>query len=238
MKLIKILKLSKEEKQESIKNLIQKSYPGSSFYILMALASIIAAIGLITNNLIIIIGSMLVAPLLYPIIFLGMSIVLYDQKIIERTLMIIIKITVMGILIGFICAVLFESFAQTKITGAFSEKMTLPFFYVAVISGLAASFASARKGMQESLPGIAVSISLIPPLINIGVALGFRQFSNAISSLQLFAVNIFGIIFAGILIFSLMGFSVEKTIAKKTLHEEKKCLKKGEAEFNSKKSAK
>lgn len=234
MALTNVFQISKEEKDQVVKKLIQKSYPGTSFYIMIGLASFIAALGLIINNIAIIIGSMLVAPLLYPIVFLGMSVVLYDFQIIKRTLLIIGKIMVLGILVGFLSTILFGPFAKIKETGIFQEISILPLFYVALGSGLAAAFAIARKPLEEFLPGVAVSISLIPPLINIGVAIGLGRFSVAIHSLQLFIINVFGIIFASIVIFSLMGFVAERKVATKTLKEEKEFLKKGAAEFQKK----
>ena len=81
MELKNIFQIPTEERKGIVESLIQKSYHGSSFYVLMGLASLIAAIGLIIDNVIIIIGSMLVAPLLYPIVFLGMSVVINDIKI-------------------------------------------------------------------------------------------------------------------------------------------------------------
>ena len=235
MSLTNVFKIDKQEKDETVKKLVQKSYPGTSFYIMIILSSFIAALGLILNNLVIIIGSMLVAPLLYPIIFLGMSIVLNNFKIIGRTLSIIGRIILLGISIGFFSALLFNPFFIIKETGIFQEVGILPLFYVAISSGLAASFAITRKQMEEFLPGVAVSIALLPPLINIGVSLGLADFYSAIHSLQIFLINTFGIIFAGIIVFSLMNFATEKNIAVENIKKEETCLKKGDAEFQEKK---
>lgn len=234
MALNSVFQVSKEEKCEVVEKLIQKSYPGTSFYIMIGLASFIASLGLIVNNVAVIIGSMLVAPLLYPIIFLGMSVVLSDFEAIKRTLLIVGKIMILGILIGFLSTILFRPFASTRETGIFQQISILPLFYVAIGSGLAAAFASTRKTLEEFLPGVAVSIALLPPLINVGVAFGFGHFSSSIHSLQLFLINSFGIVFAGIVIFSLMGFVTERKVASKTLKEEKKSLEKGAAEFEKK----
>ena len=236
MEVEKIFQISKKEKEEIIKKLIQKSYPGANFYIMISLASFIAALGLIINNTIVIIGSMLLAPLLYPIIFLGMSIVLYDLKAIKRTLLIVGTIMAMGIAIGFFSAILFGPFVQIKETGIFQGAFISPLFWIAVASGLAAAFASTRKSLEEFLPGVAVSIALLPPLINTGVSFGLGQFSISLTSLQIFLINAFGIIFAGIIVFSLMGFVVKRGVAIKTLKEETKYLKKGAAEFENKKT--
>ncbi len=230
-----VFDLKKSEKNNIIKKLIRKSYPGTSFYLMIILSSFIAALGLIINNVIVIIGSMLVAPLLYPIIFLGMSIVMHNDKIIMRTLKIIGKIMVFGIFIGFFSALLFQPFFQTRDTGVFQETTMLPLFYIAIASGLAASFAITRKQMEEFLPGVAVSIALLPPLINIGVSLGLFQFDLAINSLQVFFINVFGVVFASIIIFSLMGFVAEKDTAIKGIKAEKKCLEEGSADFEEKK---
>jgi len=230
-----LFQISKEEKEKIIEKLIQKSYPGMSFYIMIALASFIAAVGLMIDNLIIIVGSILIAPFLYPIIFLGMSIVLDDFKVIKRTLLIIGKIIALGLSISFFSTLLLSPFVKTETPGIFQEISFLPLFYIAIASGLAATFAISRKSLVEYLPGVAVSISLILPLITIGVAIALGKFALALHCFQLFLINIFGIIFAAILIFSLMGFARERKVARETLKEEKKSLEKGEIEFEKKK---
>jgi uncharacterized hydrophobic protein (TIGR00271 family) len=235
MSLINVFKIDKQEKDETVKKLVQKSYPGTSFYIMIVLSSFIAALGLILNNLVIIIGSMLVAPLLYPIVFLGMSIVLNNFKIISRTLSIISRIIILGVSIGFFSALLFNPFFIIRETGIFQEIGILPLFYVAISSGLAASFAITRKQMEEFLPGVAVSIALLPPLINTGVSLGLADFHSAIHSFQIFLINTFGIVFAGIIVFSLMNFATEKNIAVQNIKKEETCLEKGDVEFQEKK---
>ncbi|MDD5606623.1 MAG: TIGR00341 family protein [Candidatus Pacebacteria bacterium] len=235
MSFVNIFKIKKQEKNNIIKKLIKKSYPGSSFYIMIILASFIAALGLILDNLIIIIGSMLVAPLLYPIIFLGMSIVLHNFKVITRTLIILTKIITLGVFIGFLSAILFNTFFQTQETGIFQEFSILPLFYIAICSGLAASLAITRKQMEEFLPGVAVSIALLPPLINTGINLGLGHFSIALYSFQIFLINVFGIIFASITIFALMGFEAEKKTAVQGIKDEKKSLEKGCPDFEEKK---
>ncbi len=231
MSLANIFQIKREEKSEVIKKLIQKSYPGTSFYIMVFLASSICAIGLILDNLAIIIGSMLVAPLLYPIIFLGMSVVLHNFEIITRTFLIITKLSGLVVLIGFLSVILFNPFLEIDETGIFYETGVLPLFYVAIASGLAATFSISRKQMEEFLPGVAISIALLPPLTNVGVSFGLGNLQLAVYSLQIFIINIFGIIFASILVFSLMGFVFEKNVAAESIEEEKIYLKKGVVEF-------
>jgi len=235
MQLKNIFIICKEERKEIVEGLIQRSYPGLNFHVLMILASCIAAIGLIIDNMAIIIGSMLVAPILYPVLCLGMSASIRDFNIIKRTLFIIIKIVVLGVSIGFLSALVFRSFVRISETGVFLENFMLPIFYVSIVSGLAASFAITRKSSQEFLSGVAVSIFLIPPLVNIGVALGSGHMQAFYYSLQIFAINIFGIFLASITVFSLMGFSRESKTAQKIIKEEEKYLKKGAVEFGDNK---
>lgn len=232
---IEIFKISQKEKRDTVKKLIAKSYPGMNFYILIVLSSFLAAMGLIINNIPVLIGSMLIAPLLYPIIFLGMSVVLYDSTVLKRTLTIIGKIIVLGILIGLISAIFVRPFVEIRETGIFPQDSILPVFYIAVFSGLAAAFSIVRESLEEFLPGVAVSIALLPPLINIGVSLGFGNFNALIASLQQFILNVFGIVFASIIIFSLMSFSTERKTATKVIKKEEKCLEKGEIEFKEEK---
>ncbi len=76
----------------------------------------------------------------------------------------------------------------------------------ALATGLAGAFAIGRKDVSDTLPGVAIAISLVPPLTNAGILLSAGRADLAWGSLLLFVTNYFAILITGTLVFALMGY--------------------------------
>jgi len=214
----------KEERRQIIERLIEDSYPGTVFFTMIGIAVIMATIGLILDRVSLIIGSMLVAPFLSPILSLGVGIVLSDFELLQRSLRILGKALLVTILVSFVITIFIRP--ETPLNQSILSRghVDLAFLYVAIASGFAASLALAHKGLSEFLVGVAVSVALLPPLANVGIGLGTFNFSLATGSFQLFFINLLGVVFGSIVVFSLMGFFRERKIAHEAIEEEKKKL--------------
>ncbi|MEW5941352.1 MAG: DUF389 domain-containing protein, partial [Chloroflexota bacterium] len=77
--------LSSEERKETIAEISSSSVPGFDFYLLVVLSCSIATLGLVTNSPAVIIGAMLLAPLMSPIIGIGLASIIGDDKLIESS---------------------------------------------------------------------------------------------------------------------------------------------------------
>ena len=76
----------------------------------------------------------------------------------------------------------------------------------ALATGLAGAFAIGRKDISDTLPGVAIAISLVPPLANVGILLAAGRPDLAVGSLLLFVTNFLAILLTGSIMFGLMGF--------------------------------
>jgi uncharacterized membrane protein len=81
---------------------------------------------------------------------------------------------------------------------------------VALAAGAAGAFATSRSEVGDSLPGVAIAISLVPPLSVVGLSLAHGQFNDAFGAFLLFITNFLAIILAGSLVFWLSGANVMK----------------------------
>jgi uncharacterized hydrophobic protein (TIGR00271 family) len=223
-------KLEETEREHIVKRLIESSYPGSHFFIMLLASAVIAAVGLILGNSSIIIGSMLVAPFLSPVLSLGLGITLADFDLIRRSLAILIKAAAVSIVAAAIVA-LFVNVSKEYNSEILSRvSPTLPYLYVAIAAGVAACFAIARPSFTEFIVGVAVSVALLPPIAVTGIGLSKFDGTVVLGSFQLFAVNLLGIVFASVVIFSLMGFYPVRKKAEQAIKAEEKKL---EEEKNS-----
>ena len=97
---------------------------------------------------------------------------------------------------------------------------------VAMIAGLAASFALIKPQLSATLPGTAISVALIPPLAVTGIGVARFDWGMITNSFILFLINAIGIIFASMVVFSLMHLYVKRDVASKTIKKENLAIEK------------
>jgi len=221
MTVILFQNFTNKDKKNAVERLISGSTPSQDFFLMIVLAILTATFGLLMNNAAIIIGSMLIAPILYPVLSLSLGIILADFHLISRSFWTIIKSLALGILASNIVTLFFSSqFPVTTEEIISRGSPSLSFLIVAIIAGFAASFALVKPQLSETLPGIAISVALIPPLAVIGIGIAKFDWNLISGSLLLFIVNTIGVIFASMLTFSLMNFHSERSEAERTVKKE------------------
>lgn len=217
-------KVEPEEREKAIKNLIESSYPGSHFFIMISVSAVISSVGLILNSGPLIIGSMLVAPFLAPVLSISLGVELADFSLLRRSFMIVLK----SVLVVIVASAVTGIFAN--VPAGYTQEIisrsepSLLYLVVAMAAGVAASFAIVKPGLIDFLVGVAISVSLIPPLAVTGLGLGVLDINLMIGSFELFLTNLLGVVFAGIIIFSLMGFYPYRAKAEIAIKEEEKKL--------------
>lgn len=218
---LNLFKISKTDKNNFIKQIIESSTPDSDFYFLVILSTLIVALGLIGNNLILTIGGMLVAPLLSPLLVLALGVVIMNVRVTMRS----IRIFFMSIFSVSIVSYTTGIIMEFDINQIDLIKAMIPSWYtfiVAVIAGLVASFAWARPDLSTTLPGVAITVTLIPPTAAIGLALASRNLDVFYNSIAVLLINIAGTVLASAVIFLFMGFySAKRKIIAEVNEEER-----------------
>ncbi|WP_436963293.1 DUF389 domain-containing protein [Streptomyces sp. SudanB148_2056] len=79
----------------------------------------------------------------------------------------------------------------------------------ALATGFAGAVALARRDVAAVLPGVAIAISLVPPLVVAGVCLGQLSGWLALGALVLFVSNLFALVFGGMVVFASLGYGTE-----------------------------
>jgi len=179
------------------------------FTVLLFLSTVIAAFGVINDSTATVIGAMIIAPLMTPIMATAAAIVMGKMDWSLRSLLLVVLgvllVIITSLLIGaLVNAVSFISFTQnSQITSRISPRLTD--LCIALASGAAGAFAMSRDDIADSLPGVAISISLVPPLCVVGIALSAGQWSAAEGAMLLFLTNFFSILLAGGGVLALLG---------------------------------
>jgi len=215
-------KITKEDKKKFFNKLFEASSPNIGFFLMLGISTTIVTLGLLIGNQTIVIGGMLIAPVLYPILSLGMGVVVSDYKLMRNSIWIIIQtiLTIITISI-FISFIMIDRQLTIEIMAVADH--SLIYFIIAFLSGIAAAYASSRPSMSDILPGVAIAVSLIPPLAIFGIGISFFNWVLIVKSVSLFSLNLLGITFASLIVFSIMDFyEIKNVITIKVKKEEKK----------------
>jgi len=197
---------TKEERDVLCTSIISSSSPRTGFYLLLVLSTFIVAAGLIKNNLILIIGGMMVTPLLSPILSISLSITILNAKVFIRSILVFIISALVALLVSmFIGLVSNFDIANIQIL-EIMHSLDAATILIPIAAGAAASFTWAKKELNSSLSGVAVTVTLLPPLTAMGLALAVKNHQIFINSLNIYLLNVSGIIIGSLIIFLLMGF--------------------------------
>lgn len=208
-----IHQLDTQRRGEVLAELAQASSPGFDFFLLVVLSCAIATFGLTTNSPAVIIGAMLVAPLMSPILGLSVASVVGERYVFRRALTALAE----GMVLAIGLSALIELFLQTLPFGVITiedlpneilarTKPTPIDLGIALAGGAAAAYALAQPKISAALPGVAIATALMPPLCTVGIGIALGRQEVIFGALLLYLTNFTAISFAGIVVFALLGF--------------------------------
>jgi len=178
----------------------------SQYVVLMLLSTVLATVGLYLGSSSVIIGAMLLAPLMAPIISLAMGLLRYDQKLFQKSFW---KIA-FGVFLALSASALITLISPYQpFTGEMKARInpTVLDLTVAIAAGIAGAYTKSFKEILQSLAGVAIAVALVPPLAVAGIGLGRFDFYIFSEAFLLFSTNIIGIVVAATLTFRLLGYS-------------------------------
>jgi uncharacterized hydrophobic protein (TIGR00271 family) len=227
MRVLKILRkmvkpINRERRAEVQVQMRAASRPDFDFFLLVVLSCIIATFGLLTNSPATIIGAMLVAPLMSPIIGLGLSSITGDSLMLRSAASALARGATIAVFISFLLTlsnlslpfISLQELPQEVLARTHPSPIDLG---IALAGGLAAAFALAMPNISAALPGVAIATALMPPLCTVGVGLAFRRLDVAGGAFLLFITNAITIAFAAMLVFFALGFNPDWKIANKKI---------------------
>lgn len=199
-------KASTEEFKELFQVLRDNANTKASYLVLMVLSTILATFGLFGNSAPVVIGAMILAPLMAPIISLSMATLRQDKGLALQSGRTILA----GLGISFLFAVIITLVTPLNFPNAEILSRTRPNLLdlgIAVVSGIAGAYAHAREEIAKTLAGVAIAVALVPPLAVAGIGLGWADWSIFSGSALLLFTNLAGMVLAGAATFLLLGFS-------------------------------
>jgi len=177
-----------------------------TYILLMVLSTLLATLGLFLNSPSVVIGAMVLAPLMAPIISLSMGLLRSSDDLSQRSFVTLLTGMFIALLLSALMAALLPFQEVTNEIEGRLHPSTLDLL-VAVLSGIAGAFANARENIAKSLPGVAIAVALVPPLCVSGIGIGWWNIDVFSGAMLLFLTNLTGIIMAAGLSFMVIGFA-------------------------------
>ena len=180
----------------------------SAFWTMLVLSAVIATAGILSDSTATVIGAMIIAPLSTPIMGVALSIVKY-----ERTSALFyvffggLLVVSVGALFSLGLPASYDLDANSQISGRTSPGLLD--LVGALATGLAGAVALARRDVAAVLPGVAIAISLVPPLAVVGICLGQGAGWSAFGALLLFVSNFLAMVLAGTAVYAVLGYAGE-----------------------------
>lgn len=197
--------LTTEQKEQIYQSISQGSEPRVSFYILVILSTVIAAYGLIANSTAVVIGAMIVAPLMTPIVGMALSLVSGDGHLFRAATISEIAGVVCSIALGYIAGSV--TFGVELSSEILARTQPLPYdILVAIAAGLAGAYSLVNPRINAALAGVAIAVSLVPPLAATGICLSLARYDLALGAFLLFFANFLAIQLASVFVFLSTGF--------------------------------
>lgn len=180
------------------------------FLVMLGLATIVASMGLLQDSPAVVIGSMLLAPLMTPMLGCGLALVQANPKLGNSALKSIGAGLLLTIAVSLVIGIFTPGAELTPEIYARGAPNVLD-LVIAGASGAAAAYASARPNLVGSIAGVAIATALVPPLCSIGISLAYYEFDNAAGAALLFLTNFVAIVLFAAATFRVMGVRTTRT---------------------------
>lgn len=220
-----LFKISQKDRNAFCTRIIDASAPSADYYFLVVLSTLIVAFGLLADNIILVIGGMLVTPMLSPLLAIALGVVIKEKQVIMRSLRIFSFSVLNALAISYIVG--YFSYAQIDQSQIlWMLQPSLLTVLVALTAGIAASYTWVKPDLNATLPGIAVTVTIIPPLTAIALAAANGEWTIFRNVLNVFLLNVAGIIASSLAVLTLMKFAKAKKQAMVEIKEELAEVKK------------
>ncbi len=179
----------------------------SAFWTMLTLSSVIAAAGVLSDSTATVIGAMIIAPLSTPIMGIALGIVKRERRHATRFVLLGgLLVIAIGVVFSAALPGSYHLLANSQIASRTSPGLLD--VVAAVATGFAGAVALARRDVAAVLPGVAIAISLVPPLAVVGVCLGQGAGWLALGALLLFLSNLLALVLAGTVVYAVLGYGV------------------------------
>ncbi|KHE66840.1 TIGR00341 family protein, partial [Halobacillus sp. BBL2006] len=195
--------LLRASRHELLSSVEKNSHITLNYTLLIFLSAVVATVGFLKDSEAVVIGAMVIAPMIGPVIAIAFSSILGDYKLLGKS----IVTSLYGVAIVLIISILFGFFSDMGMeTDQYLDrtKVTIVDIFLGVASGAAGALAFLNR-LSGNLVGVMVAVALLPPSVAMGMSLGDGSYELAFGAFLLVTVNIMSILLSAVTIFSISG---------------------------------
>jgi uncharacterized hydrophobic protein (TIGR00271 family) len=201
--------LDRDGRRDVLQLLERGGSVSADFLVMLVLSAAIAAFGLVQSSTGVVIGAMLVAPLMTPLVAIAAALVQGNLQL-ARSGVRAVAIGVTGALLASAAIGLLSPWPELS-SEILARGSPNPFdLGIALLSGMAAAYALARPGVAGTLVGVAIAVALVPPLASVGIALVKGYGGVAFGAATLFLTNLIAIILGAVVVFRFFGLDAAR----------------------------
>lgn len=186
-----------------------KAHKLGSWWVMLLLSVTIATYGVMQDSTAVVIGAMLIAPLMTPILGTAAAIVNVWEERILRSLVLVAAGVTASIGLAFVIGQWLPSIVPLATNSQVLSRVSpnLLDMMIALAAGAAGAYANVDKRVSGSIAGVAIAVALVPPLGVVGLTLQAGAYSDALGAFLLFLTNLVSIILAATMVFFLIGYA-------------------------------
>ncbi len=192
-----------EERANAYKTIAEQIRPDRDYYVLVVGAIALALGALFLDSTATLIGAMVVAPLAYPILGLGLGATAKNGKLFIHASLLLLISLVAAIVLAYIGTLFFGYLRVDAGVVSFVAHPALD-FAVALIAGAIAAYGLVRSKVGGAMTGIGIAVSLMPPLVATGAYVADKALPFAGDAFLIFVMNVFGIFLGSAAVFILL----------------------------------
>jgi uncharacterized hydrophobic protein (TIGR00271 family) len=198
--------LSPADYADLMQGLRRGSRLDADFLTMLSLAAVVATMGLLQDSPAVVIGSMLLAPLMTPMLGCGLALAQVNPKLGNTALVTVAFGLLCTLAVSFVLGIVTPGAELTPQVFARGDPNVLD-LVIAVASGAAAAYALARPNLVGSIAGVAIATALLPPLCSVGLSLAYLNLTNAMGAALLFGTNFVAIVLSAAVTFRMMNIT-------------------------------
>lgn len=188
----------------------------AQFSVMLGLSVVVAAVGLSLDSVAVVIGAMLLAPLMSPVLGVSAALAMAVKGRLLRSATVVVAASCASVGVAYLVSLVLPDELTPEMLARTSPD--LRDLVVALGAGAAGAYATVRTDVSSSLPGAAVAVALVPPLATAGMMLGAGRGDLATGASLLFAANLVAIVLVGALVFLATGFVPRGRLQQKRRH--------------------
>jgi uncharacterized hydrophobic protein (TIGR00271 family) len=172
----------------------------------MALSVLLASLGLVADSPAVIIGAMVVAPLMGPVLGVSAAVVMgWPRRGVQQAVVVLFA-AAGAITLAALISIPLGTFEIPSTELLARTKPNVRDLVVAMVAGTVGAYTMVRREAAEAMAGAAIAVALVPPLATVGISLSAGRIDMAVGGLMLVLANVVGVMFAGAITFIFVGF--------------------------------